>query len=144
MLITIQFTDLNELAAELSAGHIVRVNALDITEATLEGLAELRVAGIGVHVRAVNPDGHLLACYLPVHRMQVFGRRPRPNDHEAAAYNLAWEKAEQLRQRACEWLSSQGFAVRGGVIHLGDMRPMPGRWASDPGRAGEEGANGTD
>jgi hypothetical protein len=141
MPITIQFADLNELAAELPAGHIVRVNALDTTEASFDGMADLRVAGIGVHVRAVNPDGHLLACYLPVHRMQVFGRRPRPNDHEAATYSQAWDKAEALRQRVSDWLAEQGFVVRRGVINLGDLRPMPGRWAADPGRAGEEEQN---
>jgi hypothetical protein len=139
MPITIQFMDLSELAAELPTSHIFRVNALDTTEASFEGMADLRVAGIGVHVRAVNLDGHLLACYLLVHRMQVFGRRPRPNDHEAAAYNQAWDKSEALRQRVSDWLTEQGFVVRSGVIHLGDVRPMIDTWSAEPAKESRTG-----
>ncbi|MCI0398396.1 MAG: hypothetical protein L0332_34300 [Chloroflexi bacterium] len=130
----IQFNDLDDLAAEIPAGHVVRVTALDITEATFDGVAELRIAGIGVHIRAISPEGHLLACYLPVARLQVFGRPPRPDDPTRKEYEEAWEKTKALRQRVSDYLAGKGFEMRPGVIYLGDVAPMYGGWSSDPGQ----------
>jgi hypothetical protein len=128
----IQFGNLEDLVAELPAAHVVRVVALDVTEGAYQQVAELRLAGIGVHVRAVNSQGHILACYLPVARMQVFGRRPRPDDPGAEKYSQAWDEAEALKARVCAYLDERGFAVRGGVIHLGEAQLMHGHWPSDP------------
>jgi hypothetical protein len=131
----IQFPDLDEFVSELPADHIVRVVALDVTEGTYDKVAELRIAGIGVHVRAINKDGHIMACYLPVARMQIFGRRPRKGDPDEEAYNQAWDKAAALEARVRAFLAAGGFSVRSGVIHLGEVNLLPGCWSSDPGRA---------
>ena len=125
----IQFLDLNDLVAELPAGHLVRVNALDITEATFDR-GELRVAGIGVHIRAINSENHLLSCYLPVAAMQLFGRRPNLGDPDEPKYNQVWEKANALRQQVTEYLASEGLDVRPGVIYLNGVVPMHGHWAA--------------
>jgi hypothetical protein len=125
----IQFLDLSDLMAELPAGHVVRVNTLDITEATYD-MGELRVAGIGVHVRTINSDNHLLSCYLPVAVMQLFGRRPQPGDQDESKYNQAWEKAEALQRQVTEYLAGKGLHVRHGVIYLNGVIPMHGHWAN--------------
>jgi hypothetical protein len=62
----IQFDKLEDLVAELPADHIVRAVALDVTEGTYEKVVELRIAGIGVHVRTINEEGHILSSTLPV------------------------------------------------------------------------------
>jgi hypothetical protein len=50
----IQFANLDDFLPELSVGHTVRVAALDVTEGTYERVTELRIAGVGAHVRAIN------------------------------------------------------------------------------------------
>lgn len=125
----IQFLNLEDLVAELPAGHVVRVNALDITEATFDR-GELRVAGIGVHVRTINSENHLLSCYLPVAVMQLFGRRPQPDDPDEPRYNQAWEKANALQQQVTDYLAGEGLDVRPGVIYLNGVLPLHGHWAT--------------
>ena len=68
----IQFANLDDFVSELPVGHTIRVVALDITEGTNEKVSELRIAGIGVHARAINEESHILTCYLPVAQLQIF------------------------------------------------------------------------
>jgi hypothetical protein len=127
----IQCANLDDFLPELPVGHTVRVAALDVTEGTYEKVSELRIAGIGAHVRAINEDGHILTCYLPVAQLQIFGRRPRKGDPDEESYSQAWEKAIALKTRVCAFLSDRGFAVRSGVIHLGEINLLHGHWSSD-------------
>jgi hypothetical protein len=65
----IQFARQEEfLEEDLQAGNMVRVVVLEITESVSSQIPGLRTVGIGVHVRAINDDGHILACYLPARR----------------------------------------------------------------------------
>ena len=128
----IQFADLDDYIAELPVDHTVRVTALDVTEGTYEKVSELRIAGIGTHVRAISEDGHILTCYLPVAQLQVFGRRPRRGDPDEESYSQAWEKAAALKVRVGAFLSERGFTIRSGVIHLGEVNLLHGYWSSDP------------
>ena len=130
----VQFANLDDFSPELPVGHTVRVTALDVTEGMYERVSELRIAGIGTHVRAINEDGHILTCYLPVAQLQVFGRRPRKGDPDEESYSQAWDKATALKTRVCAYLSDQGFNVRSGVIHLGEVSLLHGYWSSDPHR----------
>ncbi len=122
----IHFGDLEDLVAELETGQVVRVEVLDITEGSNRKYG-IRLAGIGVHVRAFNGNGHILACYLPVKRLQMVGMRP-VNDQE---YEGAWEKAETEADRVRNYLTGCGFDVRPGVIEIGDVCPPAGGWNGD-------------
>ncbi len=121
----IHFADLDEMLAELSDGQIVRVSVLDVTEGTAEKYG-IRLASIGVHVRAFNDDGHVLSCYIPVKRLQVIGRVPPAA--QRGEYDSAWNDAENEAARVRAYLTQRGFEVRPGVIDLGDARPMAGGW----------------
>ncbi len=66
----IQFARLEEFITE-ELPNTIRVTALDITESTSSQIPGLRLAGIGVHVRTINAEGHVLACYLPVASVQI-------------------------------------------------------------------------
>ena len=47
-----------------------------------------------------------------------------------------WEEAEALKERVMAYLTAQGCAVSGaGVIYMNGVRPLPGTWKTDPGRA---------
>ena len=131
----IQFANLDDFISELPIGHTIRVTALDVTEGMYEKVSELRIAGIGAHVRAINEDGHILTCYLPVAQLQIFGRRPRKDDPDEESYSQAWDKAIALKARVCAFLSDRGFTVRSGVIHLGEINLLHGHWSSDPRRS---------
>jgi hypothetical protein len=120
---------------ELHEGNLVRVVVLDITESVSSQIPALRTAGVGVHVRAINDDGHILACYLPVASIQLFNGR-RAGDPTWQAYDEAWEKAEALKERVVAYLqdvaAEKGFTVRAaGVIDLGEARPLRATW-NDP------------
>ena len=133
----IQFGTLEAFTAEaFGEGAIVRVVALDITESASSQIPGLRLAGIGVHVRTINDAGHILACYLPVARMQLYNGR-REGDPTWQQYNAAWEKAEALKERVIDYLQNvaaeKGFTVRAvGVIDMGEVRPLRATWQSDP------------
>jgi hypothetical protein len=135
--IVLQFGKLEEFVQEyLHHGNVVRVVALDITESVSSQIPGLRMAGIGVHVRAINDDGQILACYLPVARIQLYNGR-NEGDPTWREYDEAWDKAEALKERVIAYLeqaaAEKGFAVRAaGVIDMGETRPLRATWQSDP------------
>jgi hypothetical protein len=135
--IVLQFGKLEEVVQEdLHHGNVVRVVALDITESVSSQIPGLRMAGIGVHVRAINDDGQILACYLPVARIQLYNGR-NEDDPTWREYDEAWDKAEALKERVIAYLeqvaAEKGFAIRAaGVIDMGETRPLRATWQSDP------------
>lgn len=141
----IQLAQLEELVEEdLHEGNLVRVVVLDSTESASSEIPGLRTAGVGVHVRAINDDGHVLACYLPVASTQLFNGR-RAGDPTWQAYDAAWEQAEALKERVIVYLqdvaAAKGFTVRAaGVIDIGQTRPLRATWKSDPARRAGPGA----
>ena len=133
----IQYGKLEEFVAE-SPGQdsVVRVVVLDITESVSSQISGLRTASIGVHVRAINDAGHILACYLPVATVQLFNGR-REGDPTWQKYDETWDKAEALKERVIAYLQNvaaeKGFTVSGaGVIDMGETRPLRATWQSDP------------
>lgn len=138
----IQFSRLEEFVAE-EMPNTVRVTALDVTESTSSQIPGLRLAGIGVHVRTINAAGHILACYLPVASVQIYEAVPRDSDPTRQEYEVAWEQAEALKERAMAYLAETGCTVSGaGVIHLDGVRPLRATWQSDPERKARGGNNG--
>lgn len=143
----IQLAQLEELVEEdLHEGNLVRVVVLDSTESVSSEIPALRTAGVGVHVRAINDAGHILACYLPVASIQLFNGR-REGDPTWQAYDRAWEQAEALKERVIVYLQAiaaeKGFTVRAaGVIDIGQTRPLRATWLSDPAQRIPGGANG--
>jgi hypothetical protein len=139
----IQFAKLEEFVQEqLNRGAIVRVVVLDITESASSQIPGLRLAGVGVHVRAVNGEGQILACYLPVAHIQLYNGR-REGDPTWQEYDEAWDKAEALKGRVLAFLevlaAEKGFTVRAaGVIDMGETRPLRATWLSDPAGAGQD------
>ena len=135
--IVLQFGRLEEFIQEdLHHGNVGRVVALDITESVSSQIPGLRMAGIGVHVRAINDTGQILACYLPVASVQLFNGR-REGDPTWQAYGEAWDKAEALKERVITYLeqvaAEKGFAIRAvGVIDMGETRPLRATWKPDP------------
>ncbi len=139
----IQYGKLEEFASELSCQDVtVRVTTLDITVSASSQIPGLRMAGIGVHVRVINDDGHILACYLPVAQLQLYNGR-RDGDPLWQKYDAAWEKAEALKKRAVAYLESitadKEITIRtAGVIDMGEIRPLRATWQSDPARTKQE------
>jgi hypothetical protein len=133
----IQLAQLEEFVQEdLHEGNIVRVVVLDITESVSSEIPGLRMAGVGVHVRAMNDEGHILACYLPVACIQLYNGR-REGDPTWQTYDEAWKKAESLKERVIAYLqriaAEKGLTVRAdGVIDIGETRPLRATWKSDP------------
>ncbi|HRQ42350.1 MAG TPA: hypothetical protein PLD25_30915 [Chloroflexota bacterium] len=133
----IQFGKLEEFVQEdLHHGNVVRVVTLDITESVSGQIPGLRTAGIGVHVRAINDAGHILAWYLPVAHIQLYNGR-REGDPTWQEYDEAWDRAEALKERVLVYLeqaaAQKGFSVRAaGVIDMGETRPLRATWKSDP------------
>jgi hypothetical protein len=122
----------------LGVGNVVRVVALEITESVSSQIPGLRNVGIGVHVRAINDEGHILAFYLPVGRMQLYNGR-REGDPTWQEYDSLGEKAEALKERVIVYLQTisaeTGFSVRTAcIIDLGQTRPLRATWKSDPSR----------
>ena len=63
----IQFGQLEEFMAEpFVPDQVVRVVVLEISEGVSAQIPDLRQVSVGVHIRTVNSDEHVLACYLPV------------------------------------------------------------------------------
>lgn len=142
----IQFGQLEELVAELKPGNIVRVVILDISKSVSRQMPDLRQVSVGVHIRIINADGHILACYLPLASIQLFNGR-REDDPTWQKYDVAWAKAEALKKRVIAYLQvaadEQGFMVcAAGVIDIGEIRPLPATWPSDPILAENKGHHG--
>lgn len=137
----IQFGTLEAFTAEaLGEGAIIRVVALDTTVSASSQIPGLRLAGIGVHVRAINEAGHVLACYLPIAQMQLYNGR-RDGDPIWQKYDAAWEEAEALKKRVVAYLESivadKEITIRtAGVIDMGEVRPLRATWKPDPGLEG--------
>lgn len=128
----IQFSRLGAFAAE-ALSNIVRVTTLDITESASSQLPGLRLAAIGVHVRTINDQGHILACYLPVASVEIYEAVPRGSDASHRTYEAAWHEAEALKERVMAYLTEMGCNVSGaGVIHLHGVQPISATWPSDP------------
>ena len=132
----IQFGKLEELVAEVNQSNVVRVVTLDISENVSSQIPGLRQVSIGVHVRTIHEDGHILACYLPVATIQLFNGR-REGDPTWQKYDEAWEKAEALKERVITYLQEmaveKGFTIyAAGVIDMGETRPLRATWRSDP------------
>ena len=136
----IQFAKLEEFVQEeLNRGDVVRVVVLDITESASSQIPGLRIAGVGVHLRATpvsRGDGQILACYLPVAHIQLYNGR-REGDPTWQEYDEAWDKAEALKERVLAFLAplaaETGFTVRAaGVIDMGETRTLRATWLSDP------------
>lgn len=132
----IQFGQLEELVAELKPDNIVRVVILDISEGVSSQIPDLRRVKVGVHIRTISTNEHILACYLPVATIQLFNGR-REDDPTWQQYDEAWAKAEALKARVIAFLEGvaveKGFTVRdAGVIDIGEVRPLRATWVSTP------------
>ncbi|MCB9005826.1 MAG: hypothetical protein H6656_00310 [Ardenticatenaceae bacterium] len=93
----IQFGQLEEFMAEpFVPGQVVRVVVLEISEGVSAQIPDLRQVSVGVHVRTINRDEHILACYLPVATVQLYNGR-REGDPTWQKYDAAWEQAAALR-----------------------------------------------
>lgn len=138
----IQFSRLEELAAE-ELPNTVRVTALDVTESTSSQIPGLRLAGIGVHVRTINRESHILACTLPIACVEIYEAVPRNADPSQQDYDEAWEQAEALKERVMAYLAENGCSVTGaGIIHLGGVPLIQATWHSDPHGRVHGGENG--
>ena len=129
----IQFGQLEEFMAEpFVPGQVVRVVVLEISEGVSAQIPDLRQVSVGVHVRTINSDGHILACYLPVATVQLYNGR-REGDPTWQKYDAAWEQAAALKERVIATLQAaaaeKGFKVcAAGVIDLGEIRPLRATW----------------
>ena len=125
----IQFGQLEEFMAEpFVPDQVVRVVVLEISEGVSAQIPDLRQVSVGVHVRTINSDGHILACYLPVATVQLYNGR-REGDPTWQKYDAAWEQAAALKERVITTLQAVAaeneFSVRAaGVIDLGEVRPL--------------------
>lgn len=133
----IQFGTLEAFTAEaFEQGALIRVVVLDVSESVSSQIPDLRMVRIGVHVRSINKDGHILACHLPVAQMQLYNGR-RDGDPLWQKYDAAWEKAVGLKERVVTFLetnaSNNEVSVRtAGVIDIGKVRPLHATWKPDP------------
>lgn len=128
----IHFVKLGDLIAELQPGHIVRVAELDITESTYKGV-DVRMAGIGVHVRTFDEAGRILSWYWPLARLQVVGSI-YPGHAQYEEYQAVWNTVEKAGEAIRAFLASCGLDVRPGIIDLGDVRPLRGEWGGGNGQ----------
>lgn len=125
----IQFGQLEEFMAEpFAPDQVVRVVVLEISEGVSAQIPDLRQVSVGVHVRTINSDGHILACYLPVATVQLYNGR-REGDPTWQKYDAAWEQAAALKERVITMFQAaaaeKGFKVcAAGVIDLGEVRPL--------------------
>lgn len=129
----IQFGSLEQFIQEpFVPGQVVRVVVLDMAESTTSQIPDLRQVTVGVHVRTINNDGRILACYLPVGTVQLYNGR-REGDPTWQRYDTLREEAEAVKAHLMACLQAEaagkGFVVRpDGVIDLGEVRPLPGKW----------------
>ena len=133
----IQFGQLEELLTEpYVPGQVMRVVILETSESLARQIPGWRLVHIGVHVRTIDKSGHILACHLPVAELELFNGR-REGDPTWQRYDAAWEEAAELKERVVTFLQTaaenKGFIVRtGGVIDLGEIRPLYATWKTDP------------
>ena len=133
----VQFGQLEEFMAEpFVPDQVVRVVVLEISEGVSAQIPDLRQVSVGVHIRTINSDGHVLACYLPVATVQLYNGR-REGDPTWQKYDAAWEQAAAHKERVITTLQAaaaeKGFKVcAAGVIDLGDIRPLRASWTADP------------
>lgn len=133
----IQFGQLEELLTEpFTPGQVLRVMALETSESMSSKIPGWRIVHVGVHVRSIIDSGHILACHLPVTALELFNGS-REDDPTWQKYGAAWEKAASLKERVVTFLQTVaeeiGFTLRtGGVIVLGDIRPLHATWKKDP------------
>jgi hypothetical protein len=78
--------------------------------------------------------------------LQLLGGR-REDDPTWQKYDAAWAKAVALKERVIVYLQKaadeQGFTVcAAGVIDIGEIRPLPATWPSDPILAENKGHHG--
>lgn len=123
----IQFAELGELISELHPGDVVRVVELE-TVLSQSSVAPIRTVEVGVHVRHINSEQQVLACYVPTGSAQRWAERPVPREEEK--HREAWDRAEALASKLRESLGQRGFAVRGGVIDLGETKLIHGCWSN--------------
>ncbi|MAT98676.1 MAG: hypothetical protein CL608_16155 [Anaerolineaceae bacterium] len=132
----IQFGQLEEFMTEpFVPDQVVRVVVLEISEGVSAPIPDLRQVSVGVHVRTINSDGHVLACYLPVATVQLYNGR-RGGDPTWQKYAAAWEQAAALKERVITTLQAaaaeKGFKMcAAGVIDLGEIRPLQATWIAD-------------
>ena len=133
----IQFGQLEEMLAEpFSLGQVIRVVILETSESLSPKISGWRLVHIGVHVRSINESGHILACHLPIAKLELFNGR-RENDPAWQQYDAACEQAEVLKARAVKYLQTfaeeKGFTLcTAGVIDIGEIRPLRATWKTDP------------
>lgn len=107
----IHFPTVELLTAELCTGHIVRLAARN--HLLISNEQEEEVIEFGVHVGAINADGHTLVCYTPVVRM-----RAPINPPEKRAYAIdvthreCFDRAIKHLDEMRTTLTQQGFDVR--------------------------------
>lgn len=135
----IQFSQLEDLLAEpFAPDQVVRAVVLETSESLSSQIPDWRQISLGVDVRTINQEGHILACHLPVTTMQLYNGR-RESDPTWQKYDVAWKQAAALKERVVNYLQTasaeKGFALRTvGVIDLGEIRPLRATWQSDPAR----------
>ena len=122
MATVLHFFTLPELADELEAGDLVRVEgAVTVRNGKTPGLG---VRDARIHARAVM-DGSILTYMLPVGSIQTL--------HGEAADNEAEELLEAEYMKAGKavtaYLEGRGFEVRPGLIDIGGAEPVRGTWA---------------
>ena len=133
----IQFGQLEELLTEpYVPGQVMRVVILETSESLARQIPGWRLVHIGVHVRTIDKSGHILACHLPVAEPPR-GAADRATCGLRQRYDAAWEEAAELKERVVTFLQTaaenKGFIVRtGGVIDLGEIRPLRATWKTDP------------
>jgi hypothetical protein len=124
----IHFVALEDLLDELPAGHVVRVVALESTESTSSQYG-IRLTGYGVHARAAV-DGDVLVWYGRNAQLQLIGSI-YPGHGQEKEHTAAWARAEARAEAVSRYIAARGFAVRPGIIDLGDVRPIPGTFPAD-------------
>ncbi len=112
----IQFTQFEDFINELSPQQIVRIEVLGTVEATASIHNVARI-GLGVHLRTLDEEGNILACYLRTGSYQEVNGRPVSENSQQI-----WDQAENLKARIKDFLAKQGFQPRPGVIELGDIQ----------------------
>ena len=133
----IQFGQLEEFMAEpFAPDQVVRVVVLEISEGVSAQIPDLRQVSVGVHVRKINSDEHVLACYLPVATVQLYKGR-REGDPTSQKYAAACSQAAALKVHVIITLQAavaeKGFKVcAADVIDLGEIRPLRATWMADP------------
>ena len=133
----VQFGQLEEMLAEpFSSGQVMRVVILETSESLSPKIPGWRLVHIGVHVRSINESGHILACHLPIAKLELMNGR-RENDPAWQQYDAAWEEAEALKVRVVNYLQTAASEIEftvipSGVIELGEIRPLHATWKTDP------------